>query len=784
MLWWFCAPANAYFQDAIYGVRSAGMGEAFVAVADDANAGLFNAAGFSQLKNIELSCMYADLYANMDAQLYNGQTDQLNYNFLSVSFPVSEIAGNFNVSWSNFRSFFYKENVFNLSYGRLIPGLKNLSAGINTKILHWQMEANEFTDELDILAEKRRMLGLNMDAGILLAPWPGWSLGAGMDNILPMQMNLFDEQALPITLRVGTAFKQTWARSAMSSWLLSAEWDWRDSLNYFKLGTELYFFRHLLALRMGYSLDQLTSGLSICYQPAVSPIEFQLDYAYSYPLEFSNSNGTHRLGLTLRWQSQVVDSPKAVSITAAVAPGLSPVAAPTISNTSTAEALPGFSSEECYREALKAYYFEDFETSRQWWLKLLALEPENQAAARYLEEIKQAQSKPAAPMAAARIPEVSASRLAPEYVTSAIDAIYNLPGAEAALANAEQEVALRKDSLFIGESNHLSVRVAQVNMIPAPVNAVKADERRDYIALAEKQEKDKMFARALQAWEMVLLLEPGSALAQEHIRAIELELKAHSEEYFAAGLKEINDKKYQGAIQQFKIALRADPDHQAAKYFLQKSEKIIYDYLTEPYRAGISLFMKRNYSGARKILERVAWIDPEFSDSRAYLTAIRIKMNFVESTQAIFRKTKNEYQSANLSEALRMLLPLVSKKNCDAPIIRLFDELLALRALAIKHYEAGLRVYHQKDFREAIAQFTESLKIDRQSLARGQLFQVYVQQGIYEYRQNNLPEALVAWERAGEIKTDDPNLEKNLKRVRSKIEFYKKEFGGNYFDKK
>ena len=78
----------AYFEDMGGGVRPTGMGEAFVAVADDINAMQYNSAGLSRLEQVEIAGMYSALYTNLDLRLYNQDHDYLGYNLLAATVPI------------------------------------------------------------------------------------------------------------------------------------------------------------------------------------------------------------------------------------------------------------------------------------------------------------------------------------------------------------------------------------------------------------------------------------------------------------------------------------------------------------------------------------------------------------------------------------------------------------------------------------------------------------------------------------------------------------------------
>jgi ABC-type phosphate/phosphonate transport system substrate-binding protein len=308
-------PAHAYFLDAAYGVRPAGMGEAFVAVADDANAALFNPAGFSRLSSVELLGMYSDLYANMSAPLYNGMNDHAGYNFIAAGVPLGQTLGTLGASWLQFDSVFYKENTFMLSYGRRVlslPGFGKdftLDAGASFKALQWTVAANDFTtDSTYYPFSAREKTGYTGDVGLLGAFGNDVFLGFSLENAVPADIGLTVQENVAPVYRAGAAYHWAVGDGLLTSILVSLECSERDGVFDPKGGCEAWFLRKLAALRVGASAEGFTSGLSFQQAWPGTPLEIQLDYAFTYPFYLESSGGSHRLGMVFRWNSSTRES--------------------------------------------------------------------------------------------------------------------------------------------------------------------------------------------------------------------------------------------------------------------------------------------------------------------------------------------------------------------------------------------------------------------------------------------------------------------------------------------
>jgi ABC-type phosphate/phosphonate transport system substrate-binding protein len=313
------APARAYFLDAAYGVRPAGMGEAFVAVADDANTALYNPAGFSTINHIELLGMYSDLYANLNAPLYTGQKDGTGYNFISAAVPLGAGIGVCGVSWLQFYSTLYQENTIMLSYGHRLWTLAGnkitLDAGVNLKALRWSVADNAFTtDPANFPADHSRS-GLTGDVGLLVGLGDGFRLGLDVDNVRSLDLGLTMPEVIARVYRAGLAYRTALDLGPWDAILASVEMDGRNdqSNNLYdpKLGLEGRFFNDRFALRLGVNAEAFTSGLSYCQLWQGAPWEFQVDYAFTCPFYIRDSWGSHRMGLTFRWKGA---SPNTISL--------------------------------------------------------------------------------------------------------------------------------------------------------------------------------------------------------------------------------------------------------------------------------------------------------------------------------------------------------------------------------------------------------------------------------------------------------------------------------------
>lgn len=270
------------------GARPISMGDAFVAVADDANTIYWNPAGLSNISRPEITAMH------------NQWFEGINYEFLGYVHPTKKW-GNFGVGLSLLHmdrisrtredeqglyagkegTFEVSNRSFILAYARKITD--DISGGFNFKIIH-QINA-------DIKSQ-----GLAFDLGCLYKTFVNnLIVGFNIQNIgYPVKMGE-ETFHLPMNIRIGFSYKPIQS--------LTIATDLKQPLdNYLNisLGGE-YTFKDIFALRIGYkyelgdndlgSLSGLRAGCGFKWQ------SFQVDYAIA---PYGNLGNTHRISLLVR----------------------------------------------------------------------------------------------------------------------------------------------------------------------------------------------------------------------------------------------------------------------------------------------------------------------------------------------------------------------------------------------------------------------------------------------------------------------------------------------------
>ncbi len=278
--------AGAFLKNGI-GVRPISMGKAFVAVADDANAGYWNPAGLAKLNHPEMSFMYSNPM-NYDI-IGGGGVKDIGYHTLSMAYPsgFGSIGINFaylsvgdifvvkDASGPTGEKFQDKELAIITSYANSIT--EQAQIGLNLKFVRqnlWDKKGS----------------GMGLDIGGLYEPMYNLFFGIMLSDIVSPKIKLIENSySIPRKLTVGLSYKLMDDKILAS---LSVDKAGGRSPK-FHIGTEVSPVKDLF-IRAGYTTDtgELSTGIGF----RISVI--RLDYG----LGLLSLGSTHRLSFTMALQ--------------------------------------------------------------------------------------------------------------------------------------------------------------------------------------------------------------------------------------------------------------------------------------------------------------------------------------------------------------------------------------------------------------------------------------------------------------------------------------------------
>ena len=279
------------------GSRALAMGDAFVALAEDATAGYCNPAGLSQSRSTQLLLQHSERFAGV-----------IQNDLIAVVIP-GKAEQSFGVS-------LFRIGVNDIKYTKLKDPAKPLDLSQNRPYVSRRVSATDwalylsfghrirsrFSAGSSLKLILRRLgdntaFGYGIDLGFLCRPLPTLSIGANLSDLFctPVRWDTGAGDVITPSARVGLAcfWPVALLRGELTSALeLKAEKESdRYDLN-FSSGVE-YRFRNLLALRLGSQQGRFTAGAGLRMYNRLD-----IDYAF---LQHEDLNNSQRVSIAAQF---------------------------------------------------------------------------------------------------------------------------------------------------------------------------------------------------------------------------------------------------------------------------------------------------------------------------------------------------------------------------------------------------------------------------------------------------------------------------------------------------
>lgn len=291
----FTGNAHALFNSTYWGVRPLGMGGAFTAVADDANAPVYNIAGTATMKKPEATVTSAKLFTGMEGV-------DMSADYVGMVYPISEQWGSVSAAWSYFgNTGIEREDSVNIGYARTLNDLgiwsgMDLSVGIVGKYIRHEVDFSESQRG----GGKESKDALTMDIGILARFPYGISFGFSSKYMTRPDIGFFYEDKVPSMNVIGLGYySEELPIIKIPKFTLAADYQIRSGDNdLFKIGAESRVVNGSLALRLGGWREQINFGAGYALKFGESIL--MIDYAFGLPIDVQETTGSHFVSLTFR----------------------------------------------------------------------------------------------------------------------------------------------------------------------------------------------------------------------------------------------------------------------------------------------------------------------------------------------------------------------------------------------------------------------------------------------------------------------------------------------------
>ncbi len=300
------------------GARPLGMGRAFVGIADDGNAPLWNPAGMSFYKERVLSGMFSRLYWGID----NDAIGEGQLGYVHHFRTAGDVGLNAVILFSNL----WQETRVTASYSHNIG--RHFSIGFNGRLLRNEVLENNITYSeqpgavANGIVDPRNdpffsdngwnKMGFTGDVGLMYRPNRKLSVGLMAANVTQPDMSfaaIGESGQVPMSIRAGGSYWiQDQILPAMDVQYLMNEVNGGNQIHHYN-GLEWWFTGKTMALRAGYNAslggegyDPTEMAFGFTYR-SKKALDLQVDYAFIYPLSEVRETGatSHKISASLRF---------------------------------------------------------------------------------------------------------------------------------------------------------------------------------------------------------------------------------------------------------------------------------------------------------------------------------------------------------------------------------------------------------------------------------------------------------------------------------------------------
>lgn len=295
----FSSPAFALFDTSYWGVRALGMGGAYTAVSDDADAAAYNVAGIAQLDKPEITFTSVRLFSGLDG--FDIGTD-----YLGGVYPISEKYGSVSAGWAFVGDAgLRREDSVNIGYARTLDDLIGLIAEIDWMSVYAGVNFRYLRTETKSVTHNGALLGdlsnsaFAFDAGLLLKFKYGISFGySGKYLNAPAIGYKFEDSVKPTNIFGLAYYAEELPILGIPHFTIALDYQIRDEDNMFMGGIESIILNERLALRAGGWEDQINFGLGYYFD--FLGTNLTVNYAFGLPLGIQSSAGSHFLSINVR----------------------------------------------------------------------------------------------------------------------------------------------------------------------------------------------------------------------------------------------------------------------------------------------------------------------------------------------------------------------------------------------------------------------------------------------------------------------------------------------------
>jgi pSer/pThr/pTyr-binding forkhead associated (FHA) protein len=205
--------------------------------------------------------------------------------------------------------------------------------------------------------------------------------------------------------------------------------------------------------------------------------------------------------------------------------------------------------------------------------------------------------------------------------------------------NAQVAALAERASALVAEAKFEEARVVleEARALAPESQVLQAKLAETYVAQGNSW-KSRDAARAREAFEKALELDPGNAAARQGLQGMEQSRRASRdrakriEDLTDQGLAQLKREEFRQAYASFSEVLRLDPSNARAREFREQASQLLEGQVQPMYREGVRLYNAGDLAGAMAQFQKVLAMHPDHAETRSFMATAsdRIRSEAVE----------------------------------------------------------------------------------------------------------------------------------------------------------
>lgn len=243
----------------------------------------------------------------------------------------------------------------------------------------------------------------------------------------------------------------------------------------------------------------------------------------------------------------------------------------------------------------------------------------------------------------------------------------------------------------------------------AKIDSISSNQANEFYYRGLGYYKQGKLARASQEFKEALNFNPAHKPAQDYLQTVERELEANRRriEKLLSDAKNYEDKKlYFKAAASYRKVLEIDLNHELARKKISSLSSYIKTTIDEKFQRARNLYNRGDYAGAIAELREILTIDPDHAAARNYLN--RATQRLESLAQQHFLRAQNYYQQRDWDKVIQecnLTLAMNPSHNGAEELKKTALQNISLDQLI----ERGIHYFQKKDYQNAKAIFRQIL---------------------------------------------------------------------------